>query len=128
MIHRYLLAEERRQRRTRALVRHVQHRRLLRHQQQFHRKVIAGTHAWRGVGERAWLRARERDEFLQRLRGYRRMGDQDVRLLCQQRNRDEIVQRVVGQLPVKGFLDGHADAAEPQRVTVAFRLRDELEV
>jgi hypothetical protein len=75
----------------------------------------------------ARLLLQQGDEFLHILRGDRRMHHEDVRDRGQVGDRNEIGQRLVGELRVRGGIDRvRRDGRDAQRVSVRRRLRDEV--
>ena len=91
--------------------------------QHLHRQVRGRAVAGRRVVELARLALRERDEFGQRLRRDLRIDHQQVRRDRDQRDRREVLDRIVGQLRVGARRDGvRARRADGQRVAVRRRL------
>jgi hypothetical protein len=102
-----------------AAVRHVHDEDVGRHLQVLEGEVAGAAVARRAVVELARLRLRERDELLEVLRRQIGVDDIQARHLGKQRDRLEVLDRVVGQLFEDERVDRErADVAEHDRVLV----------
>ena len=79
------------------------------------------------IGDLARALARQRDQFLHRLHRQRRMHEQRERCIGQVGDRDQVADRIVGQLRVHRRRRGDmADRAEQHRVAIGRRTHDEV--
>ena len=91
------------------------------------RHVRRGADARRAVGELAGLLLRERDELGERLRRHRRIDDQDVGRGRGERDRREILDRVVGHLLVEHGIERQRARRHQEGVAVGRGARDALD-
>src|SRR5688500_2406155 len=89
-------------------------------------EMLGAAAARRGKVELARILLRDRDEFLDRLRGIRRMDEQKVRARRENSYRREILDRIVVELGIKAHIDAQRSRAQKERVAVVRRFGDIL--
>ena len=95
--------------------------------EQCSRKVGKTGHACRPVIERAWFRFGERDEFCQAVRGQARIDHQHVGCAADQRDRREILDRIIRQVRAEAERDSvGARGCDAHRVAVGRGLGDRV--
>ena len=109
------------ERQRRSAVRHVQHFRAGDRLERRADDMLAGADAGVGELDRAGIGFGGGDDFLRRLIGQRRRADQRVGKIHDQRDRNQVFQRIVRQILVEAGVEHDvAQAADQQRVTVRF--------
>ena len=123
--HRNVAGDQIGQRRRVAAIRHVQHVDAGHGLEQLEAQVLRRAGPGRAVGELPGLRLGELDEVGDAVHRQRRIDHQHEGRVGDERDRREILRRIVGQVLVQRHVDGERRAgAEQERVAVGRRLGD----